>query len=41
MQYVLDTVCSAIVVYCGGDSVFDAKCQTSGCSTLWMQYTVE
>ena len=29
--------CSGIVVYGGGDIVFSAKGQTSGCSTLWMQ----
>ena len=44
MQYTVDAVCSGcsgcsgIVVYGGGDIVFDQKGQTSGCS---MQYTVD
>ena len=36
----VDAVCSGIVVYVGGDIVFGAKGQTSGCSAQWMQYTV-
>ena len=36
MQYAVDTVCSGIVVYGGGDIVFDAKR-----SKQWMQYTVD
>ena len=42
MQYAADAVrsrCSRIVVYGGGDIVFDAK--RSNQRMQWMQYTVE
>ena len=46
----MDAVCSGIVVYVGGDIVFDAKMSNqwmhwmqshSGHSTQWIQYAVD
>ena len=39
MQYTVDAVCSGIVVYGGGDIVFDTK--RSNQWTEWMQYAVD
>ena len=38
-MYAVDAVCSEIVVYGGGDTVFGAK--RSNQWIQWMQYTVE